>query len=114
MPSSTDVHYNTCSNISRRGISCGNGTCPNGTQCCQQPGSNHVTCCAPGSCNGKRGHCSKPRVSDCPTRVEGYEGPYGNCHNSSHCKKWKLVAFIALFVAFISCIGFVAKSRSMM
>lgn len=98
----TNVHQNTCTNISKPGIKCGAGTCVNGTQCCQEANSNHVTCCAKGSCNSKTGHCSKPRKQKCPTMVEGYDGISEN-----PCKKWKLTMVLLLFIILVLTFGFI-------
>lgn len=106
----TNVHKNACQTFFKS--DCKDNKCVKGTECCQEPHSKMVTCCAPGACNHTTGHCSNRPTESCPKMVEGYDGGDGG-----QCDNWKNAMILLIFLVLVLGFGFIVvglKCRELM
>jgi len=105
-----DVHKNACHTIHKKGIKCGPGICPPGTECCQEKHSNGavgnvITCCAPGSCDNDLGLCSQCANGNCPVHIEGYIGEDFLEEKGCDCKRQKQIIISLILVCIVLGLG---------
>lgn len=99
-----NVSENACKIIAGKGLKCSADTCSKDTECCQEPKSNIITCCAKGSCNKNTGLCENKTDAKCGIKqagivIEKYGDDKKKKFSTAEIAGLCLVGLVAVFMA---------------